>query len=333
MNSRHDLTNLRYDRTSTLSTMASQHRPVTNVVVLGSTGHVGIPTVIALSNHPARFTVTAVTRDKSQASFPPNVRVVESDLSRRSLLSLFQDQDAVVSCLATSMVDQQKDIVDIAVECGIARLIPSEYGLDSTHPNAAKFVPITKTKIENLDYIRQFEHRLSWTTLVTGSFFDRQFGDPGWFGWNMAEHQATVFDGGDVEFETTNLSQIGAAIAAILSPEHLDDTANQVVFVNSFTTTQNKVVAALEKITGRKMTIEHETTAAVRECALVAHEEDPTDFGPVADLVTASVYGQGGLNLYSKSAGGLWNDRLGLEREDFIGSIEKALAVYTKPGA
>ncbi|KAK5699214.1 hypothetical protein LTR17_023421 [Elasticomyces elasticus] len=311
--------------------MAPPHRPIKNVMVLGSTGHVGIPTVIALSNHPAQFIVTAVTRDKSRASFPPSVRVVESDLSRHSLLSLFQNQDAVISCLATSLIDQQKDIVDTAVECGIARLIPSEYGLDSTHPNAAKFVPVTKTKIENLDYVRQFEHRLSWTTLVTGSFFDRQFGTPGWFGWNVAEHKVTVFDGGDVEFETTNLFQIGAAIAAILSPEHLDETANQIVFVNSFTTTQNKVVAALEKVTGRKMMVEHETTAAFRERALVAHEKNPKDFGPVADLVTASVYGQGGLNLYSKSAGGLWNDRLGLEREDFLRSIEKALAMFHKP--
>ncbi|KAK4506310.1 hypothetical protein PRZ48_000040 [Zasmidium cellare] len=304
--------------------MASHQQPVKNVIVLGSTGNVGLAAVNALAAHPAGFTVTAVTRDKSRARFPNKVLVVESDLSKASLQAIFLNQDAVVSCLATFIVSQQRDIVDAALEAGISRFIPSEYGLDYTGPDAVKWFPVVKPKVENLNYIRQSQDQMSWTTLVTGSFFDLKFQGPEVFGFNMAENKVTIFDGGDTEFETTNLSRIGEAIAAILSPEHLAETANQVVFVNSFTTTQNKVLAALEAATGKKIVIEHDTTAEFRGCALKAVERDPEDWAAIGDLITASVYGQGNLNQYSK-APGLWNERLGFGKEDIVESVKKAL--------
>ncbi|KAF2171548.1 hypothetical protein M409DRAFT_50969 [Zasmidium cellare ATCC 36951] len=306
--------------------MADHSRPVNKIIVLGSTGNVGVAAVNALAAHPADFTITAVTRDKSKAKFPSKVLVVESDLSKSSLQSLFRNQDAVVSCLATFAVEQQRDIVDTALKAGVARFIPSEYGLDYTGPDAIDWFPVIKPKVENLNYLRQFQNQMSWTTFVVGSFFDLKFQGPEIFGFDMAANKVTIFDGGNVEFEASTLSRIGEAIAAALSPGHLSDTANQVVFVNSFTTTQNEIVAALQNITKRRLEVEHDTTAAFRKRALKALEDDPEDWKPVGDLITASVYGQGDLNQYSKSPG-LWNERLGLGKEDLVESMEKALGV------
>ncbi|KAK4551911.1 hypothetical protein LTR86_010812 [Recurvomyces mirabilis] len=296
-----------------------------NVIVLGATGNVGFPVVKALATDPAQFKVTAVTRDKSKACFPPGVQVEESDLSQDSLRTIFKGQDAIVSCLSTSAIDQQKRIVNLAAECSVARFIPSEYGLDYSGPDAVKFFPVAKTKVEILEHIRTFEERMTWTTLVVGAFFDPMFGTPGLFGWSLPQRRLTVFDGGDVLFETTTFAQIGAVIATILSPAHLKETMNQTVYVNSFTTTQNEIAAAVGRITGKELTKTHDTTAALRERALIARDQEPAGWGPISDLITASVYGQGDLNAYSQTAGKLWNDRLRMKQEDLVESIQKAL--------
>lgn len=73
----------------------------------------------------------------------------------------------------------------------------------------------------------------------------------------------TVFDGGDVPYEASNLAQIGRAVAAILSPDHFEKTSNQYVYINSFTLTQNSVIKALEKATGSKFKVTHMSSEEV----------------------------------------------------------------------
>lgn len=266
-------------------------------MVLGATGNLGIPVVKALSTHPARFNVTAVTRNKPKASLSTSVQVIESDLSTNSTRSIFEGQDAIVSCLATASLAQQKSLVDIALESGVRRFIPSEYDLDSMYPDAKVYFPVIRQKIENVEYIRKFEDQMSWTTLITGSFFDFKFqSPPASFGFDVPDGKVKTFDGGDVPFETTTLAKIGETIAAVLSPQHLRKTEDQVVFVNSFTTTQNEIVKAVEDVTGRMMGVEHDATAGLRGLAFKAMERHPESFEPVT-----STYGQGGLNQYSSN--------------------------------
>jgi len=56
-----------------------------------------------------------------------------------------------------------------------------------------------------------------------------------------------IFDGGNRPFSVTNLSQVAnAVVAVLLKPE---DTANQFLYVDSFTATQNEILDVLEKTT------------------------------------------------------------------------------------
>ena len=298
--------------------MAATNRPIKNVVVLGATGNIGSPIVDVLA--VGNYSVTAVTRDKSKASFPPQVKIAESDLSTASLRSIFRDQDAVVSCVAGALLTNQKAIIDVAVECGVVRFLPSEYGMDSANPNAAVFLPVIGKKVDVMSYLRTKENEISWSAVIVGSFFDWSLRLPGLMGWDVKNGKATIFDGGDVEFEGTNLPKIGEAVAAMLAPENLTETANQYVYVNSFTTTQNRVLAALEESTGRKFEVTEATTAGLRERALEQIQQNPT---AAIDLIVASMYGQGGINLYSKDfKAGLWNERLGLKKETLKETIE-----------
>jgi hypothetical protein len=129
----------------------------------------------------------------------------------------------------------------------------------------------------------------------------------------------TIYDNGDIEFEVTTLEQIGRTVAAILS--HPEETANQYVYVHSFTTTQNKIIAGLERHGDMKWT----TSIASRDlCARAAQIQvssaAPGDsnwiMGHMA-LITLIMMNNWKVNEYSKQPGKLWNKRLGLPEEDW----------------
>ena len=316
--------------------MVPANRPIKKVVVLGAPGNIATNIVNALVAHPTQYNVTAVTGDKANfagsavaqsSSLPSQVTIVESDLSCESLRSIFRNKDAIVSRLIMVNVEMQKEIVDIAIECGVLRFFPNEFGMDSAHPRAPDYVPLIGQKRDLVDYLRSKE-KITWTAVIIGSFFDWSLRVPGQVGWDIPNRRATIFDGGDVEFEATTVDKIGEAVAASLAPEYQATTANQYVYVNSLTTTQNEVLVALEKALNDIFTVDEASTKTLREKALERRLNNPRDIAVGPDLALASLYGQGGINQYSKDEEGnsrLWNDRLGLKNESLEEVVHKVL--------
>ncbi|CZR58425.1 related to 2`-hydroxyisoflavone reductase [Phialocephala subalpina] len=293
--------------------------PIKNVIIIGASGSIGPSTISSLLS--SNFTVSVLTRLTSNSTlpstfpstFPSTVTVIRSDYSTPSLLSAFKNQDAVISAIATFSTSEQISIIDAAVQAGVKRFIPSEYGIDTQVPEVAELLPPAKPKQDTVAHLRAKEGEgMSWTAICVGTFFDWTFARPGLQGWNVPARKATIFDGGEYEYEATNLDQIGRAINSVLLPEHLEETKNQYVYVNSFTTTQNAVLKVLEKITGEKFEVEHKTVEETYRMGL--EQLRSGGLGPVS-VITAVLYGKGGVNNFSKSRG-LWNERLGLLRED-----------------
>ncbi|KAK5171464.1 uncharacterized protein LTR77_004609 [Saxophila tyrrhenica] len=311
--------------------MASR-TPITNVVVLGATGNIGVPIVHALLAHPHPYTITAVTRSPATAAslFPSQVKIASSDLSRPSLHSILQGQDAIISCVTSGSVTTQRDIIDVAIECGARRFLPSEFGMDSAHPNAAAMIPLLAAKVPIIEYLQQNQHAISWTAVITGMFFDWALRNPFPLAYDIPRRSVTVYDTGDYAHECTNLAKIGEAVAAVLSPEHEAETRNQFVYVNSFTTTQNAVLAALESASGEKFEVARDMTKGLRERMVVARDKDARD--PVAGLglIVASFFGEGGLNEYSRK--GLWNERLGLKEEVMEETVREEVGSWRRGG-
>ena len=146
------------------------NKQIKNIIVLGATGNSGLPIIKALVEHPAKFVVTAVTRDKTKAQFPTPVKVIESDLSPESLREIFKGQDAIVSCVAAPLVPYQDEIVNAAIDCGVSRFLPSEFGIDSANPSAREYLPSIGKKNEVIDYLKTKEDKISWTAVIVGSF-------------------------------------------------------------------------------------------------------------------------------------------------------------------
>ena len=186
--------------------------------------------------------------------------------------------------------------------------------MDTTDPNGPKFVPLLGRKWEFVNYLRSNEDRISWTVVVNSIFFDDSLQMPGIMGWDIANAKATIFDGGDVKDEATNVDTVGMAVTAALAREHQVSSANQYVYVNSFTVIQYAVLASLEKELGMRFEVQEETSRELRDGALERQWDYPEYAMVAKDLIVASLHGQDGVNLYAKNASsGLWNDRLGLE--------------------
>ena len=306
-------------------------RPIKNVLVLGATGNTAPAIIQSLASHPAHFTVNATTRDKSKVTLPTglhNVIIYETDYSPASLSSIFRNIDAIVSPLPAGLAERQRELIDLAIEAGVQRFLPSEFGVDSNHPNIETVLPYINKKTQIIKYLKAKEDKISWTSIIVGSYFDWTFANPRWMGWDVPNGKATIFDGGDVEFEATNVPQIGRAIAAALSPEHVNETANQYVYINSFTLTQNKVLAVLEKVTGQKLEVKRTTVEQLYTENQEKLRESPDDGFARMMLVQACLYGKGGVNNFSSydDGRGLWNKRLGLPQEDLEESLSGILS-------
>ena len=100
---------------------------IKNVIVLGASGSVGPSIVDALIK--ANFKVTILSRESSTKTFAEDIEVLRTDYTRNSLVSAFTNQDAVVSTIATFSTHIQASIIDAAIEAGVKRFVPSEYGI------------------------------------------------------------------------------------------------------------------------------------------------------------------------------------------------------------
>ncbi|KAG4438587.1 hypothetical protein IFR05_005911 [Cadophora sp. M221] len=296
---------------------------IKNVIILGASGDIGRAAISALL--AGGFTVSVATRESSNAKFPSGVTVFNTDYTSASLIQAFKGQDAIVSAIATASAQQQISIIDAAIIAGIKRFIPSEYGIDTADPKAADFVPALKPKQDIIKYLQTKQDAgLSWTAVVVGSIFDWTFQYPGLMGWNLPEQKATIFDGGRYEYEATNLAQMGLAIAAVLQPKNFESTKNEYVYVNSFTVTQNQVLTGFNKLFGRDLEV---GTGSAAELGRLALEAIARGEGRKAhtDSIVAAIYGNGGLNNYSKTRG-LWNKKLSLPEDNLEDSLVGILA-------
>ncbi|KAF2669712.1 NAD(P)-binding protein [Microthyrium microscopicum] len=331
-------------------------KSIKNVLVIGATGSVGPAIVNALRSHPQGYTISILTRssslDRTRNMFPDSsIKIYTADYSSPDVAlsafqSSFEGQDAIVSATSTFTVAQQRAIIDAAIAAKtVQRFIPSEYGIDtSASDSLKKNLPLALLKTSVVEYLQSRESDISWSAICTGAFFDWSFQIRENMGWNVPSRTAMIFDGGDVPYETTNIDQIGLAVAAALSatpsPGFQDGTGknvpmselakNKYVYVNSFTTTQNEVLDLLEKHTGSKFEVKQVNAAEMAKDGNARAEKSFPGFRPtgnleyvdgIAESIWATIYGNGNLNNYSANKG-LWNDALGLETDDLEASVK-----------
>ncbi|KAL5627793.1 hypothetical protein BROUX41_002541 [Berkeleyomyces rouxiae] len=222
--------------------------------IKNASGNLGSPVTKALLKHG--FNVTAISRPESTSTFPEGVSVKKVDLSSEAALTdAFKGQDAVISLIATREISKQNVIADAAAAAGVKRYIPSEFGVNSGQVAGTHLQAAVGSKAEHITYITALAQKtpgFTWTGVTCGSFFD-------WcwkiklFGFDTEAKSAAIIDSGNERFAASTLADVGEGVAGILS--HLSETANKYVAIQTFETSQNEILAALEKITGDKYSI------------------------------------------------------------------------------
>ncbi|KAK3485375.1 uncharacterized protein B0T23DRAFT_46476 [Neurospora hispaniola] len=232
---------------------------INTVAVLGGTGNIGTHIVRGLL--VGGFTVTILTRANSSSprpTFDPYpVRFLEVDYSSpSSLASAFQGQDAVVSTIATGAVQEQKKVIDAAIEAGVKRFVPSEFGVHTRKEGVEKtrLGGLLEGKRAVVDYLIGKEGDISWTGLSTGLFFDSAL-SKGLAGVNVENGTATIVDSGNELWPASLRSHVGRTVSEIL--RHPDLTKNQYLATASFNVSQNQLVKLVEELTGKKLEVTH----------------------------------------------------------------------------
>ncbi|KAL6247335.1 hypothetical protein RBB50_005681 [Rhinocladiella similis] len=218
--------------------------PTTRVALAGATGNLGIPVLEALLK--GGFSVIVLSRHGGNASKlqryqDQDVTICEVDFTRtESILPALKEVEVAVSCLATLAIGAQNPLIDACCAAGVRRFIPAEFGMDSRNALCQQ-LPVCEPKVATQRYL---EHKVSehpgftWTGIANGLFLD--WGMQVGFIANLAQHTATLYNGGDISFSTTTLSDVATAISGVIQNQEL--TANRLLYVHSTATTQNKLI-------------------------------------------------------------------------------------------
>ncbi len=145
------------------------------------------------------------------------------------------------------------------------------------------------------------------------------------FSINIKDHTATLLDGGSTKFNTTTMSNVGLGVARLCelpitssSPDQpsLSDYKNKFVYLSSFLTTQNEMLAAAQKATGTSASdwkIEHSTAEAFINEGKERLAKG--DFYGMVNMLYGTNMKQGAGGNY-ESTKGTANKALGLPKED-----------------
>ncbi|KAL7896290.1 hypothetical protein HDV63DRAFT_413289 [Trichoderma sp. SZMC 28014] len=230
-----------------------------NIAVLGGTGQVGRPIVEALID--AGFNVTVVTRSSRLNPKEANGAIfVTTDYTYESLVEIFTGQEVVVSAVAAGPpIAAQKAMVDAAIQAGVRRFIPSEYGSSSIDQPLEDFKKLMAPKTEIIEYLREkcrLHPQFSWTCLSGGALLDV-------VSFSVSERTATIFDTGEARFDSTTIPNMAQSVVSVL--QRPADSANEYLVIRSFVVSQSEILAALEDITRSKWRVSYVDAENLRQ--------------------------------------------------------------------
>lgn len=236
------------------------------------------------------------------------------------LLEAFQGQDALVSTLPGRPHTVHLRMIDAAIQAGVQRFIPTEYG-NNTCAAAADLVTLYEDKAKIAAYLKSKESSgLTWTAIHTGQFFDWGL-ESGWLDYHLEEKRVTIYDSGHKQWSTTTIGTASAAVAKVLlNPEQ---TKNKPIFVASFTVSQREVLEALQKTTDTTWKVETMSSADALKRAADLDNKDHSE--GLKLLILMLLYADDADRGADFGKFGLSNGLLGLPEETMTGVIDRIM--------
>jgi len=171
-----------------------------------------------------------------------------------------------VSAISAAIATEQILFIDAAVEAGVKRFLPSEFGIDGSLP-ALKDEPLLASKVKVEEHLVEVaKHgKITYTVIPTGAFAEWAL-TVGFLGFDVKTQEATFHENGKNPFPLIHRADIGKYVAAAL--KHHELSANKRLRFAGFYANQHEILQSLEKVTGKKWTVKaHLTTAEARKNA------------------------------------------------------------------
>ncbi|KAJ5256937.1 hypothetical protein N7478_013041 [Penicillium angulare] len=274
------------------------------VALAGATGNLGPAILEALD--AANFEVTVLTRS-SNNSFDSKIKVAEIDYqSVESIQKALANQDALVIALGAVGLEPHANLIKAAVAANVKRIIPSEFGSDTTNPNAAAS-PVFGDKVaiqKQLNETVASSSTTSYTGIVNGPFLD--WGLKVKLLVDLSSPEPVLYDGGDRKISVTTLSGIGKAVVGVL--KNLDATKNKTVFVREADLSQKDLL----QLAGKQVSNGKNVSTADLEKEAFAELQKPEPNVPVFvyGFLKRAIFGEGFGSLFPTE--NLSNELLGV---------------------
>lgn len=158
-------------------------------------------------------------------------------------------------------------LVAAAIQAGVKHFLPSEYTLDVTHPAArvlgnANMLGARASWADKLAMIAS-SGQITYTTLVTGGFLDWGI-KSGMLGFDLAQHAATLYDGGQHKVTACTVSFVAKAILTALRMP-TEKTANKRLYVAEVEYSGEELLRTIELASGGKWSVTQLGTESAKE--------------------------------------------------------------------
>jgi hypothetical protein len=180
------------------------------------------------------------------------------------------------SAVPNPELQDQKTLVDAAIEAGIKRIVPSEFSSNLEAKAKDVNLPIVSEKLAIRKYVVEAaaKGKIEWSSINNGPFLDLGV-HYGFLGPSLRSKKATFHDGGEKVCCTTSTEDIGKAVALML--EHHEETKNKPVYVYSTLISEKKMTSIVAKLTGVDFEIQNADMQKDADEYLAGLKEDKAD--------------------------------------------------------
>lgn len=173
----------------------------------------------------------------------------------------------------TAPRDTHSKVVRAAAKAGIPYVMPNSYASDIEDIKLGQDTLMGPAAQAQRDEIERLG--MQWVAVCCGFWYDYSLaGGASRFGFDFDKRSLAIYDDGNTKTSTSTLSQVGRAVAKVLSlkelPEDENDTSltlttflNKGVYLKSFVVSQNDMFESVKRVTGTTdadWTITHEET-------------------------------------------------------------------------
>lgn len=187
--------------------------------------------------------------------------------------ALVGQQFLIITMAPTAPRDTHSKLVQAAAKAGVPYIMPNGYGSDIDNVKLGEDTLLGPVAKANRDEIERLG--MQWITVCCGFWYDYSLaGGEARFGFDFDKRSLTIYDDGNTKISTSTLSQVGRAVAKVLSlkelPQDENDKSltfsaflNKGVYIKSFVVSQNDMFQSVKRVTGTTdadWTITHEDT-------------------------------------------------------------------------